>query len=203
MGNGVANLHILRCFDTRHDISHITRLNLVLLNEFEFQHANLVGIVLRAGIEKLNMVALADSAVHHTEVADNASVGVEHRVENQSLQGGIFVALRSRDALHNGVENLADTYTRAGRGTENLVVVATEQFDNLVFNLIDHCRLHIDLVDYGDNFEVVLQSKVEVRDGLSLNTLRSVYNQQRTLARSNSTRHLIGEVDVSGGVDKV
>ena len=149
------------------------------------------------------MVALTNRAVHHTEVADNTTIGVEHRVENQSLQGCILVALRGRHTVNNGIQNLLDANTRASRSAQYLALIATEQLHNLVLHLVNHSRLHINLVDYGNDFEVVFEGKVKVGNGLCLNTLRSVNHQQRALTRSNGSRHLIGEVNVSGSVNEV
>ncbi len=44
---------------------------------------------------------------------------------------------------------------------------------------------------------------VKVRNGLGLNTLRSIHHQQRPLAGRNGARHFVTEVHVPGGVDEV
>ena len=51
--------------------------------------------------------------------------------------------------------------------------------------------------------EVVLERQVEVREGLRLDALRRVDEQDRALARGERAGHLVGEVDVPGGVDHV
>ena len=49
----------------------------------------------------------------------------------------------------------------------------------------------------------MLNGHVEIGDGLSLNALCGVDNEQRTLTGSDASRHLVREVDVSRSVDKV
>ena len=49
----------------------------------------------------------------------------------------------------------------------------------------------------------MVNGHVEIRDGLCLNTLRSVYDKQCTFAGGNRARHLVREVHVSRSVYQV
>ena len=49
----------------------------------------------------------------------------------------------------------------------------------------------------------MLNGHIEIGDGLSLNALCGVDNEQRTLTGSDASRHFVREVDVSRSVDKV
>ena len=64
-------------------------------------------------------------------------------------------------------------------------------------------RRQVDLVDDGDDLEVVLDREVRVRERLRLDPLRRVDDEHRTLARLQRARDLVGEVDVAGRVDQV
>ena len=55
----------------------------------------------------------------------------------------------------------------------------------------------------GDDGEVVLEREVAVGEGLRLDALRRVDEEQRALARGQAARHLVAEVDVAGRVDEV
>ena len=61
----------------------------------------------------------------------------------------------------------------------------------------------VDLVQDGDDLEVVLDRQVRVRDRLRLDPLRRVDDEHRALARLQRARHLVREVDVPGRVDQV
>ena len=61
----------------------------------------------------------------------------------------------------------------------------------------------VDFVDYGNNFEVVVNRKVGVRQGLCLNPLGSVHDEHCALTGGKRTGNLVVEVHVSGGVDEV
>ena len=61
----------------------------------------------------------------------------------------------------------------------------------------------VDLVERGDDREVVLEREVAVGEGLGLDPLRRVDEQERALAGGEAARHLVAEVDVAGRVDQV
>ena len=61
----------------------------------------------------------------------------------------------------------------------------------------------VDLVQRGDDGEVVFERQVAVRQGLGFDALRRVDQQQRPFARGQAARHLVAEVDVTGRVDEV
>jgi hypothetical protein len=64
-------------------------------------------------------------------------------------------------------------------------------------------RRQVDLVEHRDDLEIVLHRQVQVGEGLRLDALRGVDQQDRALARGERARHLVAEVDVAGGVDHV
>ena len=133
------------------------------------------------------MVALADCAVEDTEVGYNTTEGVEHRVKNQSLQRAIVVALGCGNTLHDSLQDILHAQTCLTRCQKDILVLATDKVDNLVLHLVNHSRLNVNLIQHGDNLEVVADSEVEVRYGLRLNTLRSIYYKQCALARGDGT----------------
>ena len=201
--DGVADLHVGRGLDARADVAHVARGDALARMHLELQHAHLVGVVLAAGVEELHVVALAQRAVEHAVVGDDAAEGVEHRVEDQRLQRGVHVALRRRHTLHDGFEHLLDALSRLARGEQNLLLAAADQVDHLVLHLVDHGRIHVDLVQHGNDLQVVAERQIEIRYGLGLNALRGIDHQQRTLARGDGARHLVRKIDVSRRVDQV
>ena len=77
----------------------------------------------------------------------------------------------------------------------------------LVFDLDLHLvgmrRGQIDLVDRRDDVEVGVHGEAGVGDRLGLDPLRRVDHQDGALARGEASADLIGEVDVSRGIDQV
>ena len=199
----IAHLDVRRSFDTRTDIAHVPGTDFVAGLHLELQHAHLVGVVLAARVEEFDMLALADRAVEDAEIGDDAPEGVEHRVEDQCLQRSVRIALRLRNPLDDGFEHLFHAQSRFAGGAEDLVRVTTQQIDYLILHFVDHRRVHVDLVQYGNDLQVVLDSQVKVRYGLRLDTLRGIDYEQSPFARGDGTRYLIGKVHVARSVDQV
>ena len=61
----------------------------------------------------------------------------------------------------------------------------------------------VDFVDYGNDFEVVVNGKVRVGKGLGLNPLGGVHDEHCALTGGKGAGNLVVEVHVSGGVDEV
>ena len=64
-------------------------------------------------------------------------------------------------------------------------------------------RGEVDLVDDGNNREVMLHRQVEVGKRLGLDALGGVDQKQDPFAGGERSRHLVGEVDVARRVDQV
>ena len=90
-----------------------------------------------------------------------------------------------RNTFHDGVQNVLYALTGLARRTDNVLVLATDEFHNLVLHLVRHCTRHVYLVDDGNNLQVVVYRHIEIRDGLRLYALRGVNHQQRALAGSD------------------
>ncbi len=80
--------------------------------------------------------------------------------------------------------------------------VANQVLDRLS-DCVRMCTGQIDLVQDDNDLEVVLDRQIEVRDGLRLDSLARVDHENGALARVQSSRHLVGEIDVSRCVDQV
>ena len=111
MSDGITHLHLLGVLDTRDDIAHVACAQFLTGNHIHLQHAHLIGIILHTGIEELHMITLMDDTVHNLEIGNDASEGVEHRVEDQGLQGRLLITFRMGDALYHSIEDLLDTLT--------------------------------------------------------------------------------------------
>ena len=177
VGNGIAHLHLTRGLDTRNDIAYIAGQQFVARHHVQFEHPDFVGLILLARSYEFHLVAGPYTAVAYLEISDNSAERVEYRVENKTLQRGIYVTLGRLYPLDNGGENLLDTLPRLTAGPDNLFAFATQQLDNLVFHLVGAGALQVDFIDYRNNLQIVLDSHIEVRNRLCLNALRSIYNE--------------------------
>ena len=119
------------------------------------------------------------------------------------MQWSIGVAGGSGDTLNDGLQDFGNTHSRFSRCAQYLVAVAAKEFHNLVFHEFRHSTVEVTFVDHGDDLEVVVDGHIEVRDGLCLDALRSIDNEQCAFAGSNGAAHFVAEVNVTRSVDEV
>ena len=138
LGDGIAHLDFGAVFDAGNDISYIARRKRLSGDHVELEHPNLLRIVFFARVHELHMVASLDGAVDDFEIGDDASEGIENGVKNERLQGSIRVALRSRNALDDGFQNVFHAHAGLAAGADNLLAFASEQLYDFVFHHVEH-----------------------------------------------------------------
>ena len=203
VGDGVAHLDFARCLDAGYDVSYVACAQLLAGYQVHFEYAYLVSFILLAGVEELHFVPLADDAVLNLEVGDDATEGVEHRVEDECLQRGFLVAYGVGDAADNSFKNLGYAHSRLAGGTDDFFAFAAKEFDDFVLHFIGVGAGHVALVDDRDDFEVMFDGHIQVRYGLRLYALRGVHDEQCAFAGSDGAGYFVGEVHVSRSVNEV
>ncbi len=148
-------------------------------------------------------LTLAELAVHHPHVGDYAPVSVIDRVEDQRPGRGRGVALRRGDLLDDRVQQRLDALAGLGRDPQHLARVAADDGRQLLGVALGLGRGQVDFVQDRDDLEVGVDRQVEVGQRLRLDPLGRVDQQHGALAGFQAARHLVGEVDVPGGVDHV
>ena len=112
MGNGISHLHFLGILDAGYDIAHLARTEFLAGYHVHLEYTHLVSVVLHSGIEEFHLVARSDDTVDNLEVGNDASEGVEHRVENQSLKRCLFIACGMRDTLYHRIQDVLNAFAR-------------------------------------------------------------------------------------------
>ena len=187
MRDSISHLHLGSILDTRDDVTYLTGGELVAWYHIHLQHAYLISIIFHASVEELHLITLADGTILYLEVSNDTTEGVEHGVEDQGLQWSLWVALRMGNTIDHSLQDIFYALTGLTRSTKDVLVLAADEIDNLVLYLFRHSRRHVYLVDNRNDFQVVLDSHVEVGDGLRLHTLGSIHDQERSLASCDGT----------------
>ena len=157
----------------------------------------------RLGRHHQRFLAPGQPAVDDTDVGDHAAVGVVHRVEDQRAGRGVQVAGRRRDLLDHRVQQGVHPVAGLGRDLQHVGDVAADHGGQLGGVLLRLRGGQVDLVQHRDQVQVRAQRQVEVGQRLRLDPLRGVDQQDGPLAGGQRPGHLVGEVDVAGGVDEV
>ena len=142
-------------------------------------------------------------AFHQSHMRDRALVGIKVRVEDQGAKRRLVLTRRRRDALDDGVQDLLDAHARLRRSQNRFRCVEADRLFDLLLDALGIGARQVDLVDDGDDLQIVLKRHIDVGERLRLDALRRIDNEQRALARCETPRHLIGEIDVPRRVDEV
>jgi len=185
MGDGIAHLYLAGRLDARNDIPHIACTDHLPGVHPQPEDPYLIGIVLFFGGDELDQVPLADLPVDNLKIGDDPPEGVEHRIKNQRLQRSLGISLGWWYPLNNTTENFLHAHTGLSAGLNDIVGITSDQIDDLLRHPFGHGTIHIHLVHHRNDFQIVFQGKVEVGDGLRLDTLGGVNDEQGTFAGRN------------------
>ena len=175
--DGIAHLHFLCILNTRYNVANLTRREFSLRNHIHLQHTHLIGGVLHSRIEELHLVALPDASVLNLKVGNDAAERVIDRVKDQCLKRSRGVTHGMRHTLDDSPQDVFNAFARLSRCTDNLLALASQQFHDFILHLIRHSTGHVNLVNDGNDLQIVLNGHVEVRDGLRLHTLCGIDHQ--------------------------
>ena len=96
-----------------------------------------------------------------------------------------------RNPVHHGVEYVLHALAGLAACANDVFRVATYEVNNLVLHLVGHCAWHVNLVDDGYDFQIMVDSHIQVRYGLSLHSLCGINNEQCALAGGYASRDLV------------
>ena len=184
-------------------VAHFARPEALDLRGRRQAHAQLLDVVHAPGLHETQLFPGRKYPVDDPDGADYAPVLVIERVEYQRLQGCAGVALGRRDASTNGVEQLGHPLARFGRNLQRLRRRDAEDGLDLGRAALGVGGGKVDLVEDHHDLEVVLEGEVGVGQGLGLDALGGVHQQDDALAGGQAAAHLVAEVDVAGRVDEV
>jgi hypothetical protein len=158
---------------------------------------------LRATGHEPDRVVRPERALGESDVHDDALVRVVMAFEDQALEWRGRVSLRRRDALDDRFEDLRDARPLLGARQDHLFARDRQHVLELFDDRVRVGRRQVDLVEDGDERQVLAQREVDVGERLGLDPLGGVDHEDRALACLQAVAHLVGEVDVPGRVDEV
>ena len=203
MGDRIPHFDFAGSFDARDDVTHIAGAEFFFGHHIHAQDTDFVGLVFLAGVYKTHLIAFAQHAIHDAEIGDDPAIRIEDRVENERLQRSFGLAFGRRHALHDGLQNIGHALPRFAAGRDDVLRFTADQLDDLIGDLLHHGIGHVYFIHDGDDLQPLVQSEVEVGNGLCLNTLGGIYQQQGALTGSDGAGDFIGEIHVPGRVNQV
>ncbi len=202
-GQRVADAQLGDVLDAGDQVADVAGVHALHAGHRRPEEADVVDVGLGAVLHRQDPLVLAEGAVDHPHVGDHAAVLVELGVEDQRPGRRLGLALRRRDALDDRLQHLDHPLPGLGRDPQRFLGVAAEQVGDLLRDPLGLGARQVDLVDDRDQLQPVLDRQVGVGDGLRLDPLGGVDDEQGALAGGEAARDLVGEVDVAGRVDQV
>ena len=165
--------------------------------------AELEGVVSRPGRHHQALLPPGQIPVDDPDVGDDATIGVVDRVEDQRTGRRVRIPGRRRHRLDDLLEQLGHALAGLPRHPQHLVRLTADDVGDLLGVLLWLGGRQVDLVQHRDDVHVGFERHVEIGERLRLDPLGRVDQQHGAFAGIERAGHLVGEVDVAGGVDEV
>ena len=199
----IADLDHARILEARNEIADLADLELIDRRLGRTTHTHFLDLALVLRRHEANLLTGLDGTVDDADERDDTTVGIEVRIEDEGLERCVGVALRRRDALDDGLEQVMHADTRLARGEYRLVGGNRETLLDLGTRALGVGGGQVDLVDDGNDLEVGVHGEQGIGDRLRLDTLGGIHDENRALACRQRARDLVGEIDVTRRVDEV
>ena len=155
------------------------------------------------GSEKFDLVALLHASVQDAVIGDDAAERIVDAVENHRLQRGFWISFWRRDPFYDGFQNVFHPESGLSAGWDDVVHGTSDEVHDLITHHLWIGRVQIHFIEDGDDFKVVLQGQIKIRNRLSLNALRRIYDQQSPLTCCDGPGYLVAEVHVPRSIDQI
>ena len=157
----------------------------------------------RSGGHHFDGLTGAHGALHDAEIHHHAPIAVILAVKDQRLQRGLWITLGSRNIADNILQHRLDVDAHLGG---DLRGVHGGQADDVLYLLLGLQRVRgrqVDLVEHGEDLQIVLHSQISVGQGLGLHALCGVHHQNSALTGGQRPGNLVVEVHMARRVDQV
>ena len=199
--NGVAHLglaDILRSGDHIADLSGAKRLG---RSHIRADHTDFNGIMCHADAHHVQFFTGVQLAVDHSDIRDDATVRVVYRVEDQSSCRRLRIAFGSGNVHNDLVEQIGHALACFARYAKHIGWFAADKAGDLLGVFVGLGARQINLVQHGNDGQIVVDGHVQVAQRLCLDALRGIDQQYGPFACGQRTGDLIGEVDMPGRID--
>ena len=95
----------------------------------------------------------------------------------------------------------ADALLRADQ--QRIARIEPDHVFNLLANSLRLGGGQVDLINYRNNFQIMVQREISIRERLRFHALRSVHHQQRAFARLQTARNFVGKIHVARRIDQI
>ena len=202
-GDGVAHLGLANVFYTGDEVAYFSSPKPIGRFWLGRDNAHFEEFVDRTGRHHADLGARAYLPIHHTNVGDDSTVNVVDGIEDEGAGGVTRAAGRGGHFLGDDVHEFFDANARLCRDLNDVAGITADNLGDFAGVALRLGSWQIDLVEDGDDLQILIDGHVKVCEGLRLNTLGGVDEKHSPFTCFESAGNLVGKVDVPGGVDEV
>ena len=203
IGDGVADSGLTDILNASDEVTDLADGQSVSWHHLRGDDADFEHLVGCPGTHHEDLLAVTQSAIDDADIGDDAAVGVVDRVEDEGTSWSVGHSFGSRHLSDDGVEQVVYPVTGLRGDPQHLGLITSNDSGDLSGVTIRFGARKVNLVENWDDLQVGLQGQVQVGQGLGLDALSRVDEQNRPLTSLQGPRDLVGEVDVPRGVDHV
>ena len=119
------------------------------------------------------------------------------------LQKVVLRNSRRNSLLDYRVEDLVNVKASFGGDTNDVGLGTAEEVGDFAGNFFDIGGGEVDFVDDGDNCQVLFEGEVDIGEGLGLDALGGVDDEDCGFDGLEGAGDFVGEIDMAGSVDKI
>ena len=202
-GDGIANVNLVDRLDVADQIADLSGMQALAGDLLGAELAQFLDFVVLSGLKITNLLALADAAFDHSHVGHRSAELVVVRIEDHRLGRLCLVAGGWRNPLDDCRQKLINVDSAFGADLDDFGRVDAEHLMHFLGDFFGTLVREINLVDHRDDLQVGIDCRVGIGDGLSLNSLKSIGEQEGALTAGEAAGNLIVKVDMARRVDQV
>ncbi len=202
-GHGVADAGLPDILDPRDEVADLPGGQPVPRDRVWRDHPDLESLVACPRRHHQAAIPGGQPAVDHPHISDHTPVGVVDTVEDHGPGGGVRITHGCGNPPDDLVEQLRHALAGLARHQEHVVRITADDLRQLGRVLLRLRRRKIDLVEYRDDLQVVLEGQVQVGQRLCLDALGRIDEQHRALTGRERPTDLVREVDMTRSVDQM
>ena len=203
-GDSITYAGVPNIFDGSGEVAYLTGTQLPTGVQTDGQHMpTLHHFVDCAAGHHFYIHAGADAALHDPHQDDDATVGVILGVEDQRLEGSIFVTGGSRYILDDVLQHRMDVDACLGGDLRCVHSWQTDDVLNLLFDPMRISRGQVDLVQNRQHFQIMLNGQIGVGQCLCFHPLTGVHHQHSAFTGGQTAADFIVKVHMTRSVDQI
>ena len=150
-----------------------------------------------------DLCAAAEPAVPQAAEYNDTPVRIIQGVKDQGLERGIRIAVGRRYIGDDCLQDILHPQSLLGGNKGSFRGIQSDDILDLFPHRFRLGRGEVDLVNDRKDIQVVLQGQIDIGQGLGLDPLCRVHDQDRSVAGGKGAAHLIIKIHMSGCIDEI